>query len=114
MLTKIIIGIVAGIISGLFSTGGGMILVPAFIYLLKIDQKKSRATSILCVLIMVISTSIIYLKNNYMNFNLGIQCILGGITGGYLGSKFLNQVPELFLIITFIIFLLYIGINFIT
>ena len=47
MLKKIIIGITAGIISGLFSTGGGMILVPAFLYVLKISEKKARATSIL-------------------------------------------------------------------
>ncbi len=41
------IGFIAGIISGLFSTGGGMILVPAFIYLLKkIKDIKARGTSI--------------------------------------------------------------------
>ena len=37
MLKKIIIGLSAGIISGLFSTGGGMILVPAFLYFIKMD-----------------------------------------------------------------------------
>ena len=36
MFKKGIIGIVAGIISGLFSTGGGMIIVPALIHLLNI------------------------------------------------------------------------------
>ena len=40
MIKKIIIGLIAGIISGLFSTGGGMILVPSFIYLLKMDTEK--------------------------------------------------------------------------
>ena len=38
MLKKGIIGILAGIISGLFGAGGGMILVPAFIHLLGIDD----------------------------------------------------------------------------
>ena len=33
-----IIGLLAGIVSGLFSTGGGMILVPAFIHLLKMED----------------------------------------------------------------------------
>ena len=68
MLKKIIIGITAGIISGLFSTGGGMILVPAFIYILKINEKTARATSIACVFAMVLTTSVIYLKNKYLNF----------------------------------------------
>ena len=41
MLKIIMIGIIAGIISGLFSTGGGMILVPAFIYILKLNEKRA-------------------------------------------------------------------------
>lgn len=113
MLKKILIGIVAGIISGLFSTGGGMILVPAFIYLLKMDEKKSRATSIMCILFMVITTSIFYFKNNYLNFELGIQCAIGGIIGGFLGAKFLNKLPERVLKIAFVIFLIYMAIKFI-
>ena len=113
MLKKILIGIVAGIISGLFSTGGGMILVPAFIYLLKIDERKARATSIMCVLFMVLATSIFYFKSNYINFEIGIQCAIGGIIGGFLGAKFLDKMPEKILKIAFIVFIIYVGIKFI-
>ena len=35
-----LIGFIAGMISGFFSTGGGLILVPAFLYLLEIDSQK--------------------------------------------------------------------------
>ena len=48
-----IIGLLAGIVSGLFSTGGGMILVPAFIHLLKMEDTQARGTSIFCILPMV-------------------------------------------------------------
>ncbi len=113
MLLKIIIGIIAGIISGLFSTGGGMILVPAFIYFLKIDERKARATSIFCILFMVSTTSIFYFKNEYLNFDLGLPCAIGGIIGGILGSKLLNKLPEYVLKITFIIFIIYIAFKFI-
>lgn len=50
MIKKILIGLIAGIISGLFSTGGGMISVPAFTYILKLNEKQARSTSIMCVL----------------------------------------------------------------
>ena len=113
MLKVILIGIIAGIISGLFSTGGGMILVPAFFYILKMNEKESRATAIACVLIMVITTSMFYAKNNYINWELGLKCAMGGIIGGYLGAKLLNKLPENILKITFIIFLLYIAFKFI-
>lgn len=109
MLKKIIIGIVAGIISGLFSTGGGLILVPAFIYLLKIDEIKSRATSILCILPMVITTSIFYNKNDYIDWKIGISCAIGGMIGGFFGSKFLKKIPVYILNIAFIIFMIYAG-----
>ena len=36
MKKSIVIGIIAGFISGFFSTGGGMLLVPTFLYFLKI------------------------------------------------------------------------------
>ena len=63
MWKKIVIGLLAGIISGLFSTGGGMILVPAFIYLLKLEDTKARGTSVFCILPMVIASSFFYYKS---------------------------------------------------
>ena len=111
MLKKIIIGILAGVVSGLFSTGGGMILVPAFIYILKLNEKEARATSVACILPMVITSSIFYAKNQYMNWRIGILCAIGGIIGGIIGSKALNKIPDGILKITFIIFIVYIGIK---
>ena len=109
MLKKIIIGTIAGLISGVFSTGGGMILVPAFLYVLKMNSVEARATSITCILPMVITSSIFYAKNNYLNWEIGIMCAIGGIVGSFVGSKILNKIPENILKITFIIFLIYAG-----
>ena len=114
MVTKILIGITAGIISGLFSTGGGMILVPAFIFFLKFNEKEARATSIMCILAMVITTSFFYMKNNFINFKLAVECAIGGTIGGFVGSKLLNKLNDKILKITFIVFILYMGIKFAT
>ncbi len=111
MIKKIIIGLIAGIISGLFSTGGGMILVPSFIYLLKMDDVKSRATAITCILPMVIVTTFLYAKKQYIDIKLGTQVAIGGIIGGIIGSKLLNKLPKLILKITFISFIIYMAIN---
>ena len=107
MIKKVILGLIAGIICGLFGTGGGMILVPAFIYMLKIEPKKARATSLFCMLIMVIVSSIFYYKNNYIEWKVGILCAIGGIVGGYLGAKILKKVPDYVLKIAFTIFIVY-------
>ena len=110
MLKNIVIGIIAGLISGFFSTGGGLILVPAFIYFIKLDEK-ARATSIACILPMVITSSIFYAKNKFIDWKLGILCAIGGIVGGFIGTKFLNKVPDKILKISFLIFLIYMAIK---
>ncbi len=110
-IQTILIGFFAGIISGLFSTGGGLILVPAFLYLLKLNPVQSRATSIMCILPMVVTTSFFYSKSNYLNWKIGILCAIGGIIGSFIGSKILNKIPEFILKITFAIFLFYVALN---
>lgn len=109
MIKKIIIGTLAGVICGLFGTGGGMILVPAFVYMLKIEPKRARATSICCMLVMVITSSIFYYKSNYINWQTGLLCAIGGIVGGFFGAKILKKVPDYILKILFICFLIYVS-----
>ena len=111
MIKKIIIGILAGMICGLFGTGGGMILVPTFVYMLKIEPKKARATSLCCMLVMVITSSIFYYKNNYINWQAGGLCAIGGIAGGFLGAKLLKKVPDYILKIISICFFIYVSYN---
>ena len=88
---KIMIGILAGIVSGLFSTGGGMIVVPALIYLLDMEDKKARGTSIFCILPMVITSGFFYYRSNYIDWNISILCAIGGMIGGYIGAKILKN-----------------------
>ena len=109
MIKKIIIGLLAGIISGLFSTGGGMILVPAFIHLLKEDATKARGTSIFCILPMVVTSSFFYYKGNFIDWKIAILCSVGGTIGGYLGAKLLKKIPEKIMKIAFTIFFIYIS-----
>ena len=109
MIKKMIIGLLAGIISGLFSTGGGMILVPAFMYLLNLDATKARGTSIFCILPMVVTRSFFYYKGNYIEWKIALLCAIGGSIGGYIGAKLLKKLPERVMKIAFTIFLIYVS-----
>ena len=106
-----LIGIISGIISGMFAAGGGLVLVPVYVYLLKLSEKEARATSLFCITPMVILTAIIYQRNNFIDWNLGIKCAIGGIIGGIIGGKLLNKIPDKYLQIAFILFLFYAGIS---
>ena len=109
MLKKMIIGLSAGLVSGFFATGGGMIVVPALVYLLNQDEKTARATSVFVILPMVVTSGIFYYKNNYIDWKIGILCAIGGIIGGFLGAKYLKKIPDKILRLAFIIFLVYVS-----
>ena len=106
-LRQALIGFLAGLVSGFFSTGGGLILVPAFMYLLNMDSQKARGTSVFCILPMVITSSFFYYKENYIDWKVAIFCAIGGTIGGYIGAKLLKKLPEKILKIAFTIFLIY-------
>ena len=111
MVKKILVGLMAGIISGLFTAGGGLIIVPALLYTLKLEPKNARATSLFCILPMVLVTAIFYGQSNFIEWDIGIKCAVGGIVGGIVGARLLNRLPEKYLKIAFAIFLIYAGIN---
>jgi len=110
-MKKIIIGMFAGIISGFFGAGGGMIVVPALIHMFKAEDAKARATSVFAILPMVITSGIFYYKNNYIDWNLGVKCAIGGIVGGIIGAKLLKKMSSKTLRILFLIFLIYTSIK---
>lgn len=109
LIKQIIIGLLAGFISGFFATGGGLILVPGFTYFLNMDSQKARGTSIFCILPMVLTSSFFYYKQNYINWKIAILCGIGGAIGGYIGAKLLKKLPEKILKIVFTCFLFYVS-----
>ncbi len=111
MIKKISIGILAGFISGLFAAGGGMIVVPAFVHIFKLNEAEARATSVFAILPMVITSGLYYYNNNYIDWNIGIKCAIGGIIGGFIGAKLLRKLSDKVLKILFIIFLMYVSIK---
>lgn len=106
-----IIGILAGLICGLFGAGGGLILVPAFVFINKMDEKIARATSIFCILPLVLTSCLFYFKNKYINWNIGIKCAIGGIIGSFIGSVLLKKMDNTALNILFAVFLFYMSIR---
>ena len=108
---NILLGFIAGIISGFFGAGGGLILVPYMTLILKEDEVKARASTIMCIFFMVFTSSFFYFKEAFIDWNLAIKCAIGGIIGGIVGSKLLINLNKKILKIFFIIFLLYAGIR---
>lgn len=78
-------GIVAGILNGLFGSGGGMAAVP----MLKksgLSVKEAHATSVFIMLILSVLSSFLYLSTNRLSFGDALVFIPGGVAGSLLGS----------------------------
>ena len=83
------LGIFAGILVGLLGIGGGIVLVPAMIYVLHMDQHLAQGTS-LFILLPPIGLGALreYWKAGNVDLRAGVLCAAGMILGAYLGSKF--------------------------
>ena len=106
-----IVGILTGLLSGLFASGGGLLLVPAFVYIFKTTEKEARAMSVFCILPMVLASLFFYNKAQYIDWKLGILCGIGGIIGGTVGATLMKKVKDKYLILIFVAFLIYAAIS---
>ena len=111
LFSNILIGFLSGIVSGFFGAGGGLLLIPFLTIIEKQNEVESRATTIFCIFFMVIISSFFYFKQDSINWNISIKCAIGGIIGGYIGSKLLLKLNKNILKILFVLFLIYAGIK---
>jgi len=101
-----LIGAIGGLLGGLFGSGSGLIILPAIIKFLKVDEYVARGTTLITVLFIVISSAFFYYKNDYFNFELGIYTAIGGIIGGMLGAKWMKNIPKFWLSVIFELFVI--------
>jgi uncharacterized membrane protein YfcA len=82
------IGLIAGILSGLIGVGGGIIVVPALVYFLGLNQHMAQGTSLALMLPPIgILAAMNYYKAGELNIKYAAVIAVAFILGGYLGSK---------------------------
>ena len=84
----ILIGIAAGMLSGLVGIGGGLVIVPALVYFLGFSQHTAQGTSLALILLPVgIFAVIFYYKQGHVDINVVWLLAVGFVIGSALGSK---------------------------
>ena len=113
ILTILIIGLAAGILSGLIGVGGGIILVPALVYFLSYSQHQAQGTSlgVLTFPVVIIAFCNYYKDSKTSGHPIDMKIILllaaGFIIGGYFGSKLALKIDQVLLKKIFAVILLY-------
>ena len=94
----VVLGVVAGMASGLIGIGGGIIVVPVLIYIFGFSQHAAQGTT-LAMLIPPIGLLAVwaYYKQGYANIPVAGLICLGFVFGGYFGAKLAIGFPEVLL-----------------
>lgn len=87
-------GCLAGILNGLFGSGGGTLVVPFMTEYLKIDEKKAHATAIFIIIFFTAVSLIFYGFNSFLDVKLSLWVSVGGLVGGLVGAKLLTKLSS--------------------
>lgn len=94
IIILILIGLFAGVFSGMIGLGGGLIIIPALIYLLHMDQYSAQGTSLALMLPPIgLLAAINYYKAGALNVKYALIIAIAFFVGGYFGSKFALSLP---------------------
>ena len=117
ILTVLIIGLAAGMLSGLVGVGGGIIMVPALIFFLHYNQHQAQGTSlgVLTLPVVIIASLYYYHQCKKMGTPMDLKVIgllaVGFVAGAYFGSKLALSLPTETLKKIFAIILFYTAIK---
>ncbi|MGE5645598.1 MAG: sulfite exporter TauE/SafE family protein [Acidobacteriota bacterium] len=93
-LVLLAIGLVAGVFAGMFGIGGGLIIVPALIYLLKVRELEAIGTSLAALIPPVgLLGAAEYYRNGYINLRYAGLVALGLFIGAFFGARIMIGLP---------------------
>jgi len=106
----LLVGLVVGVFSGVVGVGGGVLFVPALIWLLGMDQHKAQGTSLAALLAPVgIFAFFEYYRKGNADLRVGLLLAAGFLLGGYLGAVGAQHIPDIWLRRCFAVTLVAIG-----
>jgi len=112
---QLTIGLFAGVLSGLFGIGGGIVVVPALTVWLGYDQKTASGTSLAALLLPVgLPGVLIYSHAGQFDLRSAIYVALGLVVGALLGALFAIRMPSKIVDRFYGVFLFIVGVTFIT
>jgi uncharacterized membrane protein YfcA len=95
LLILIVIGIITGIMAGMLGIGGAIIMIPALVFFMGINQQTAQGTSLAVMLPPVgIIAAYNYYKAGQVNIKFAIVLAIFFLVGSYFGSKLALNLPQ--------------------
>ncbi len=95
ILIIIMVGLAAGMLSGLVGVGGGIIIVPALVYFIGFSQKTAQGTSLALIMLPVGIFGVMqYYKQGHVDFKIVGLLAIGFLAGSFFGSKIALSISQ--------------------
>jgi uncharacterized protein len=110
-LVLVVIGLAAGIASGVFGIGGGVLIVPALVYLLKFSYSRAIGTS-LAVLLPPVGAAAVwsYYRASMVDMRAAIVLAVMLFAGAWLGAQLVQRLDAASVRVLFGLFLIVLGV----
>jgi uncharacterized protein len=99
------IGLAAGLLSGLFGIGGGIIMVPAMVLAVGMAQRNAAATSLAAIVPIAAVGALIFGGARSVDLAAGVALTIGSLAGVQVGSRAMGHISEHWLRIGFAAFI---------
>ncbi len=88
ILPLFLVGMLCGVLAAIMGVGGGFIMLPAMIYLLRIPARVVVGTSLVQIMVVASFTTVLHATTNHtVDMTLAMLLILGGVIGAQLGAR---------------------------
>lgn len=96
LLSLLLIGLLAGILSGFMGVGGGVVMIPLMILLLGYDQHQAQGMSlaVLAVPVTFVAAYTYHKAGHVIEWKYALIIAVCFVIGGYLGSKFAVSINQ--------------------
>jgi len=97
-LAYVVVGIITGLSSGFLGIGGGLIVVPALVYLFGLTQHQAQGTSLAMMIPPItLLAAIRYFHSGNVKLGMAVLLACGFAVGGLLGAHLAQNIPGLVL-----------------
>lgn len=84
-------GALGGAVGGFFGVGGGIVLVPLGVWLLRFDQHRAHATSLAAIAAIALAGTVRFALSGAVDWGVGIALGVGGVLGSTLGARLMHR-----------------------
>ncbi len=94
VIRPVLLGIVAGFVSGMFGVGGGVIVVPGLVVWMALDQRTASGTSTATIVASAAAAAVLFGAEGAVDWAAAAWIFVGAGVGAVVGARSLGRIPE--------------------